>query len=221
MPMLGLSLGTGGQEPQSVLCLGSHCDDIEIGCSGTLLRLAEAGQLSNVTWVVFASEPRREREALESAESVLREVPKREVMVHAYRDGFLPHHGSDIKERFEELKARISPDLVFTHYRGDLHQDHRLIAELTWNTFRDHLILEYEIPKYDGDFGTPNVFVELDEALARRKIANLIASFQSQRGKRWFSEDVFRAVLRLRGLECNAPSGLAEAFYGRKLRLAR
>jgi LmbE family N-acetylglucosaminyl deacetylase len=124
---------------------------------------------------------------------------------------------AQIKEAFEALKARISPDLIFTHYRHDLHQDHRLIAELTWNTFRDHLVLEYEIPKYDGDLGVPNLFVPLDEALCRRKIDTLMTNFASQRDKRWFSEDLFRSLLRLRGMECNSPSTYAEAFYGRKL----
>jgi LmbE family N-acetylglucosaminyl deacetylase len=219
--MLGLGLGGATPFQGNVLCLGAHSDDVEIGCGGTLLRLADAGQLAAVTWVVFAADPVRAREATRSAEMVLRQVPKKDVMVHSFRDGFLPHHSAQLKERFEELKARLSPDLVFTHYRADLHQDHRLICEMTWNTFRDHLILEYEIPKYDGDLGAPNIFVELEEGVTRRKIANLLESFETQREKRWFSEDVFRAMLRLRGMECNASSGLAEAFYGRKLLLER
>ncbi len=204
----------------SALYLGAHCDDIEIGCSGTILKLAGRGSLDRVTWVVFSSDPRREQEALRSTERLLNAVPKREVIVKSFRDGFFPYRGGEIKECFEELKATVSPDLVFTHYRDDRHQDHRLISELTWNTFRDHLILEYEVPKYDGDFGSPNVFVELEETLVARKIENLLESFGSQAGRRWFSEDLFRAALRLRGMECNAASGLAEAFYGRKLPLA-
>ena len=217
--MHALRLSDSGQALQSVLCLGAHCDDIEIGCSGTILKLAAAGRLERVTWVVFASDVSREREAVGSAERVLQGVAKREVMVKSFRDGFLPYFGSQIKEHFEDLKATVSPDVVLTHYRGDLHQDHRLISDLTWNTFRDHLILEYEIPKYDGDLGAPNMFMELGEPIAAAKIANLLESFESQRQKPWFSPDLFRSLLRLRGMECNAASGLAEAFYCRKLRL--
>ena len=137
----------------------------------------------------------------------------------AFRDGFLPFVGAEVKDFFEALKRTTAPDLVFTHHRDDRHQDHRIVSELTWNTFRDHAILEYEIPKWDGDFGTPNVFVPLDRATAARKIRHLLRAFPSQRGRRWYTEDVFRAVLRLRGMECNAPTGFAEAFYGRKLLL--
>ena len=200
---------------ESVLCLGAHCDDIEIGCSGTVLKLA-AARARLVTWVVFSSDVRRQQEALRSAERLLGGFPKRDVIIRSFRDGFFPQQGVEIKEYFELLKNTVSPDVIFTHYRGDLHQDHRMIAELTWNTFRDHLVLEYEIPKYDGDLGSPNMFVELDEQLADRKVANLLESFESQRGKRWFSPDLFRALLRLRGMECNAETGLAEAFYCRK-----
>ena len=147
-------------------------------------------------------------------------VPKTEIIVKAFRDGFFPYCGADIKECFEQLKTTLSPDLVFTHHGLDRHQDHRLISELTWNTFRDHTILEYEVPKYDGDMGSPNVFVPLSEGLAKRKTDNLLESFPSQRGRRWFSEELFRALLRLRGMECNSDTGLAEAFYGRKLSVA-
>ena len=118
------------------------------------------------------------------------------------------------------MKRRCSPDLIFTHYREDRRQDHRLISDLTWNTFRDHLILEYEIPKYDGDLGSPNFFVHLDEDLCRRKVRCIIDSFQTQQNRQWFTEDTFRAIARLRGIECNAPEGFAEAFYGRKIGLA-
>jgi LmbE family N-acetylglucosaminyl deacetylase len=205
-----------GQGLESVLCLGAHCDDIEIGCSGTVLKLA-AGRARLVTWVVFSSDTQRQQEAMRSAQRLLTGVPKQDIIVRSFRDGFFPQQGTEIKEYFEELKTTVSPDVIFTHYRGDLHQDHRTIAELTWNTFRDHLVLEYEIPKYDGDLGSPNTFVELDEGLADRKVANLLDSFESQRGKRWFSPDLFRGLLRLRGMECNAQTGLAEAFYCRKL----
>ncbi len=200
-----------------VLCLGAHSDDIEIGCSGSLLKLSEEGRLGRVTWVVFASDERRAGEARRSAEAVLVGVREKEVVVRSLRDGFLPAKGAELKEYFEELKTQVFPDAVLTHFRGDLHQDHRLVSELTWNTFRDHLILEYEIPKYDGDFGSPNLFVPLDETVVSQKIRNLLDTFESQREKRWFSESLFRSVLRIRGMECNAPSGLAEAFYCRKL----
>jgi LmbE family N-acetylglucosaminyl deacetylase len=202
---------------RQVLCLGAHCDDIEIGCSGTILRLAQAPTPPAFTWVVFSSDAVRGEEALRSAQALLAGTLDPRIYIERFRDGFLPYEGRRVKELFERLKGTSSPDLVLTHYRNDLHQDHRLISELTWNTFRDHWILEYEVPKYDGDLGTPNVFVPLDEPLWRRKIGAILESFPSQRDKQWFSEDVFRGLLRLRGVECNAPSGYAEAFYGRKL----
>jgi LmbE family N-acetylglucosaminyl deacetylase len=215
--MLTLGLRHARPALSHVLCLGAHADDVEIGCGGTILTLLETEPPLTVTWVVFSAEGGRAREARQSAERFLAGAAKREVMIHSFRDGFFPYSGEQLKEAFEELKARVSPDLVFTHYRHDLHQDHRLVADLTWNTFRDHLILEYEIPKYDGDLGTPNVFVPLEEAICQRKIDTILTSFESQGNKRWFSEDLFRALLRLRGMECNAPGTYAEAFYGRKL----
>jgi LmbE family N-acetylglucosaminyl deacetylase len=214
--MLGLGLTIEGRAPERVLCLGAHCDDIEIGCSGTILKLIGAHPEVSVTWVVMGSTEVRAQEALESAHALLAPVRKKNVVIKSFRDGFFPYVGGEIKTHFEELKRELTPDLIFTHYRHDLHQDHRLMSELTWNTFRDHLILEYEIPKYDGDLGSPNVFVHLDEALCRRKIDNVLGSFRSQADKRWFTEDLFRAMLRLRGMESNAPSGFAEAFYCRK-----
>jgi LmbE family N-acetylglucosaminyl deacetylase len=213
--MIGLGLPTNGPLEQ-ILCLGAHCDDLEIGCSGTILKLIGAHPEASVTWVVVGSNEVRAQEALESAHALLGPVRKKNIVIKAFRDGFFPYVGGEIKAYFEELKREVSPDVVFTHYRHDLHQDHRLVAELSWNTFRDHLILEYEIPKYDGDLGNPNVFVHLDEALCRRKIANILGSFPSQADKRWFTEDLFRAILRLRGMESNSPSGYAEAFHCRK-----
>ena len=212
--MLSFDLSHGG--PLRLLCLGAHCDDIEIGCGGTILKLAAAGRKIKVHWVVFSSDERRKQEALKSAEAFLCDLPKKKVTIHRLRDGFFPYIGADLKEQFEQLKAEISPDLILTHYRHDLHQDHRLVSELTWNTFRNHLILEYEIPKYDGDFGSPNFFVPLDESTCRRKINTILDAFQSQRGKRWFSSELFSAVLRLRGMEANNSSGYAEGFYCRK-----
>ena len=212
-----MRLGHFASSPRHVLCLGAHCDDLEIGCAGTILKLTEGPDPPAVTWVVFTSDARREAEALESAEVLLRRASAARIIIHKFRDGFLPYEGSIVKENFEELKAAVSPDLILTHYRNDLHQDHRLISELTWNTFRDHLIFEYEIPKYDGDLGTPNVFVPLNEPIVRRKIEAIITGFRSQAGKRWFDGETFRAVLRLRGMECNASDNYAEAFYCRKL----
>lgn len=202
---------------REVLCLGAHCDDLEIGCGGTVLTLTGSAEPPAFTWVVFASDATREAEALRSAERFLAGARTASIIIKKFRDGFLPYEGGLVKEAFEEIKGTVSPDLILTHYRQDLHQDHRLISELTWNTFRDHLILEYEIPKYDGDLGMPNFFVPLDEAVYRRKLAGILTGFPSQRAKRWFSEDVFRSLLRLRGMECNAASAYAEAFYCRKL----
>src|SRR5256886_300396 len=159
----------------------------------------------------------RADEATASAKSFLARARQKEVIVKEFRDGFFPYIGAEIKGFFEELKRRCAPDLILTHCRNDLHQDHRLVSELTWNTFRNHLILEYEILKYDGDLGTPNVFVHLTESLARRKVGILLDSFRSQVKKNWFTEDAFLAILRLRGLECNAPDKYAEAYHARKL----
>jgi LmbE family N-acetylglucosaminyl deacetylase len=203
-------------EPLRVLCLGAHSDDLEIGCGGTLLKLTANGQPLDVRWVVFSGHGERRDEALNSAEIFLARAKAKDVVVKNFRDGFFPYHGAELKEYFEELKRQATPDLVFTHYRGDLHQDHRLLSELTWNTFRSHIILEYEIPKYDGDMGSPNIFVELDEPTCRRKIETIVKVFRTQSEKHWFGEDVFMALLRLRGLESGTGRRYAEAFYCRK-----
>jgi LmbE family N-acetylglucosaminyl deacetylase len=199
-----------------VLCLGAHCDDIEIGCGGSILAWSEQERHLSVTWVVFSSQGQRRQEALDSAEAFLGNVKAKTVLMKDFRDGFFPYVGASIKEYFGDLKEECSPDLVFTHYRNDLHQDHRVISELTWNTFRDHLIFEYEIPKYDGDLGSPNVFVPLDEAISRRKSEYLVKCFPSQADKHWFSREVFMSILRLRGMEGHVPSAYAEGFYCRK-----
>jgi len=199
------------------LCLGAHSDDIEVGCGGTILKLLGMERQIHVTWVVFSSTEQRRREALESAHTFLQMAAAKDIMIKNHRDGFFPYVGGQIKEDFEELKAHLSPDLVFTHYRHDLHQDHRVISELTWNTFRNHLILEYEIPKYDGDLGSPNLFVPLEESVCLRKIDTIVNSFASQGDKHWFSKDLFLSLLRLRGMESCASSGYAEAFYARKV----
>ena len=199
----------------NVLCLGAHCDDIEIGCGGTILRLAQQYPHCVFHWVVFSANGVRAQEAQRAA-TLFAGAALKGPLLKDFRDGFMPFLGGEVKAVFEELK-KVSPDLIFTHNRDDAHQDHRLLAELTWNTFRDHLILEYEIPKYDGDLGRPGVFVPLDSELCERKVQYLMDTFASQRSKRWFQSDTFFSILRLRGIECNAPSGYAEGFYTRKL----
>jgi LmbE family N-acetylglucosaminyl deacetylase len=201
---------------RSVLCLGAHSDDIEIGCGGTVLRLAESNPGLAVHWVVFSATGDRRREAEAAATRFLASAGSKTIELHQFRDGFFPSEHAKIKTYFEELKGRVQPDLIFTHTRADLHQDHRAVCELTWNTFRDHLILEYEVPKWDGDLGNPNFFVRLDERHARTKVAILMECFATQSGKRWFDEETFVALMRLRGMECNAASRRAEAFYARK-----
>ena len=202
-----------------LLCLGAHCDDIEIGCGGTVLELLARHPHLHVDWVVFTSSPARAAEARASAAGFLERAHSCQVTIHEFRDGYLPSAGSELKDCFERLKLSGSPDLILTHHRGDFHQDHRLVGDLTWNTWRNHLILEYEIPKYDGDLGRPNVYVPLAEATVGRKIDLILGNFASQRDKAWFTADTFRALLRLRGIEANAPAGVAEAFFGPKLRL--
>ena len=202
---------------RSVLAIGCHADDIEIGCGGTLVHLVQALPAVDVTWVVLGARGVRAGEAQRSAEAFLAGVADPRIIVRDFRDGFFPHDAVPIKEFFEELKAQLSPDMIFTHYRGDLHQDHRLACELTWNTWRDHFILEYEIPKYDGDFGTPNVFFPLSESVVEKKVENLLSHFASQRDRHWFTADLFRATARLRGMESNSATRYAEAFYGRKV----
>lgn len=215
--MLGLVLDHDPDAPLSVLCLGAHSDDIEIGCGGTILQLLDARRNVSVHWVVFGASGARAHEAERSAKHFLRRAASATVFLKQFRDGFFPYMGGAVKEEFENLKGIVTPDLIFTHCRDDRHQDHRLVHELTWNTWRNHLILEYEVPKYDGDFGVPNYFVPLSAAIVRRKIAALARFFPTQSGKHWFDEELFRGVLRLRGMECNAPARYAEAFYARKL----
>jgi LmbE family N-acetylglucosaminyl deacetylase len=214
--MLPLQLGQPEAAAARVLAIGAHPDDIEIGCAGTILKLIEQGMVSELTWVVLSGEDGRADEARRSAEALLEGVPRSEVVVCEFPDGFFPYEGKRIKDFFERLKVNLEPHVVLTHQRGDLHQDHRLSCELTWNTFRDHLILEYEVPKYDGDMSAPNAFVPLSERLGQRKIDHLMSHFGSQRSKRWYGEDVFSSLLRLRGMECNSPSAYAEAFFCRK-----
>jgi LmbE family N-acetylglucosaminyl deacetylase len=205
------------EDPLEILCLGAHCDDIEIGCGGTVLRLVKEFPNARFHWVVLSSNDVRSTEAQRSAEHFLAGAGKQDIRIERFRESYFPWVGSEIKDYFEELRGDMDPDLILTHHRHDRHQDHRLVAELTWNTWRDHLILEYEIPKYDGDLGSPNVFVVLDDATARRKIDGIIDYFPSQRRRAWFDADTFRALLRLRGMEANASSRFAEGFYGSKV----
>ncbi len=200
-----------------ILCLGAHSDDIEIGCGGTVLKLLEQIPDAEIWWVVLGAAGKRKFEAAESADLFLINARRRNVVLKEFRDGFFPYIGAEIKLFFEEIKRQYSPDLILTHYRQDLHQDHRVVSDLTWNTFRDHMILEYEIPKYDGDIGTPNYFVQLNKTFCNRKIKNLMACFGSQRDKKWFAEDTFVSLMRLRGMESNTPEKYAEAFYCRKI----
>ncbi len=200
---------------QSVLCLGAHADDIEIGCGGTLLKLIENTPDVRVHWVIFSRNSTRETEARRSADRFLSGAEEHTVDVFDFRDSYFPSEQAAIKERIEQLAERVSPELIFTHHRDDRHQDHRLVSDLTWNVFRDHSILEYEIPKYDGNLSRPNVFVPLDETVGRKKVEFLMEGFESQQEKAWFSADTFWALLRLRGVESR--SSYAEAFHGRKV----
>jgi len=215
--MISLVFDKPKESPLTVLCLGAHSDDIEIGCGGTLLRLQMEYSHLNVYWVVFSAAGERAAEAQKSADEFLKNASKKQVVLKGFRDGYFPAEASAIKDVFEELKGEIAPDIIFTHYRSDLHQDHRQLCELTWNTWRNHFILEYEIPKYDGDLGVPNFFVALDDRTRNQKVSLLMRFFQTQANKSWFSEETFSALMRLRGIECKAPAGHAEAFYGRKI----
>lgn len=218
--MLPLRPGSADRPLGRLLCLGAHCDDIEIGCGATVLELVAAHPGLAVDWVVFSSNPVRRREAEASAADFLAGAGETCIDIRDFRNGYFPQVAADIKDCFEELKRRPPPDLILTHYREDLHQDHRTIGHLTWNTFRDHWVLEYEIPKYDGDLGRPNVYVPVSAGARERKIELVCRHFPSQADKQWFTPDTFRGLMRLRGIECAAPEGHAEAFHGRKLTLA-
>ena len=214
--MRRITLGQNGG-PLRVLCLGAHADDIEIGCGGTIRRWAAEGRLADVRWVVFSAEGARGDEARAGAASFLEGAASHAVQIESFRDGYFPSNLADIKDRFEALKGEIEPDVILTHRRDDAHQDHRAVNELAWNTFRDHVILEFEIPKYDGDLVTPNVYVELDEALIEEKARLLDEVFGSQRDRHWFSRETFVGLARVRGVECRSSGGYAEGFVGRKL----
>lgn len=214
--MISLKFAIAKKRPLKFLCLGAHSDDIEIGCGGTLIQLFEYYPDSEFFWMVFSASAERALEAEKSASAYLKKVKRKEIVIKDFRDGFFPYIGEGIKQSFEDLKKHFNPDVIFTACRHDLHQDHRLISELTWNTFRDHLILEYEILKYDGDLGSPNVFVPLKRSTCAEKIRRLKDCFKSQQGNSWFDEECFYALMRIRGIESNSASRYAEAFFCRK-----
>jgi LmbE family N-acetylglucosaminyl deacetylase len=211
-----LQVQFGANTAPTILLLGAHCDDIEIGCGGTVMQLARRYPKARFVWVTLSSDAERAAETRAAAGRMLRDARERDIRVEAFRGSYFPACFGELKDYFEGLKA-LKPDVVFTHFRNDLHQDHRVTNELTWNAFRNHLVLEYEIPKFDGDLGVPNVFVPLTRAELQRKCDVVTECFPSQAKKTWFSRDTFEAIARLRGIECNAPEGFAEAFYGRKL----
>ncbi|MEL6456676.1 MAG: PIG-L deacetylase family protein [Cyanobacteria bacterium J06621_15] len=215
--MINLNFNQTEESELKILCLGAHCDDIETGCGGTILKLIE--EYSNITvyWVVFSSSELRAQEAIISSNAFLKEVSHKKIIIKNFEDGLLYFQYRELHELFEELKQEFSPDLIFTHYRQDKHQDHRLISDFTWNTFRNHLILEYEIPKHDEDLGLPNLFVHLDEAVCHRKIQYIMDAFYTQNNKQWFTEENFRSILKIRGIESSSPSHYSEAFHCRKI----
>ena len=218
--LLGLNVAASRGKRLRILCLGAHSDDIEIGCGATILNLAGRRPQPEFRWVVWSAAGQREREARRGARRFLGAASSEGIRVHAFRDGYFPAQFAEIKDAFERLASEFRPDIVFTHARDDRHQDHRVVSELTWNTFRDQLILEYEIPKWDGDLGRPNFYVPVSAATARRKARALLSVFGTQGSKDWFREEIFLGLMRLRGMECRAIGGHAEAFYARKLTLS-
>jgi len=202
-----------------VLCVGAHCDDIEIGCGASLLRLQAHDRKVTVDWVVLCGSADRRKETLSALNMFLEPRNRGECLHGGFPDGRLPAVYSSVKDYFESLKERARPDVIFCHEREDRHQDHRIVNEMVWSTFRDHLVLEYEIPKWDGGLGQPNLYIPVDERQVLAKADALLEAYPSQAGKDWFKRDVFVALMRMRGLECRSPSGYAEAFHARKIRL--
>jgi len=201
----------------NILCLGAHSDDIEIGCGGTILRILQEFDNICVKWIVFSALNDRKTEAVQSAKNFLNNVKKQNVIIKDYKENYFPFIGDKIKDYYDEIKYNFNPDIIFTHYKNDAHQDHKIISDITWNTFRNHMILEYEIPKYDGDFGSPNLFIKLPENVCQKKINYIMNNFKTQKRKNWFTDDTFWALLRLRGMEAKSPSKYAEAFYCKKI----
>jgi LmbE family N-acetylglucosaminyl deacetylase len=219
-PMLELALhNTGRRRPLRILCLGAHCDDIDIGCGGTLIKLL-ARQACEVTWAVMSADDARARELRASARRFLRRATRASVLTYGFKDTYFRAEYAAIKKTFESLKSAPAPDIIFTHQRTDLHQDHEIVAELTWNAFRRHLILEYEIPKYEGGLTTPNAYVQLTTAQVRAKSKALMECYGSQRAKAWFTEETFKSLMRLRGIEAGPGTGWAEGFHVRKMCIA-
>jgi LmbE family N-acetylglucosaminyl deacetylase len=216
--MLDFVLNTAGRGRRRILCLGAHCDDVEIGCGGALLALQKSAQVT-IDWVVLSGTLERRAEARSAMTALVGSRARGELLFGDFPDGRFPAHYADLKAFVEGLKKH-RPDLILCHERDDRHQDHRLTNELVWNTFRDTVILEYEIPKWDGGLGQPNLYVPVTAGQARAKVEVLLKSYKTQRGRDWFTRETFMSVLRLRGLECRSPSGYAEAFHGRKLRFA-
>ena len=217
--MLDLVLNGGGRGRKRILCLGAHCDDIEIGCGGALLALQKSAQVI-IDWVVLSGTPERRAETRSSMTALIESRARGQLIFGDFADGRFPAHYLELKEFVEGLKKTVQPDLILCHERDDRHQDHRATNELVWNTFRDAVILEYEIPKWDGGLGQPNLYVPVTAGQARAKIEVLLKSYKTQRGRDWFTRETFMSMLRLRGLECRSPSGYAEGFHGRKLRFA-
>lgn len=215
--MRGLHLTSSSDDPLRILCIGAHADDIEIGCGGTLMKILNAHPHSILLWAVFSAADERAAEARATSDRFMADAAQHDLHISSFRDGFFPYDGAALKLIFEETLKPFEPTLIFTHHRSDRHQDHRTLSDLSWNTFRDHLILEYEIPKYDGDLGHPNLFVALDETTSRRKVKNLMDGYPSQQTKHWFTEETFYAMLRMRGVESR--NQYAEAFHCRKMAL--
>lgn len=213
--------GESGGQPLRILCIGAHSDDIEIGAAGTILSLTRCNPNVHVDWIVCSASQARVKEATDSADELLSGACSYDIRFLGLRENYF-NYGPEVKESFEAVRSSLScqPELIFTHSRHDRHQDHETVSRLTWNTWRDHLILEYEIPKVDGDLRTPNVYVPLSEASVNAKIDHLDRNFSSQRSKRWYDRDTFHGLLRLRGIECQSPTRFAEAFHGRKMVLA-
>jgi len=215
--MLSLTPEVDGTRPLRLVFIGAHSDDLEIGCGATVLKWLAGRRPVEVTWVVLSAEGPRASEARASARALLARASAKTIFVGEFRDCYFQTQYSALKAHFESLTRAVEPDIVFSHRLEDRHQDHRLVAELTWNTWRNHMILEYEIPKYDADLGNPNVFVPVSASFARRKVRNLERNFASQRSKSWFTSDTFMGLMRIRGLECRSESGFAEAFHARKV----
>lgn len=203
-------------ERAELLCIGAHCDDIEIGCGGTILRLLELHPAISITWLILTGNERRQAETRESARQLTGDTGRIDLILHQFRDGYLPYNGNLVKDAFNSVKAKIDPHLILSHWNGDSHQDHRFVSEMTWSSFRNSLILEYEIPKYDGDLGQPNIYVPLSDGILEHKVNTLMKSYGSQLSKAWFDEETFRSIHRLRGIESGSNSRYAEGFYCRK-----